>query len=413
MRLYTSIILVLLVCLIICLIISTGIVSAQTNIINVVIVDSATGNPIEKVEAKNLSTNQVYYSNQDGKVKIESADHSWITLYHMSYTPLKIKGLNLNNNDTVKLTMFGYTLTAIEFQQPKPREFLKKRNYYITDYEFIDDKIILLAYENNSYAKPLLLLADYTGDTISVSSISKPFGLTRDYCDNTVLLTKGAAFKVKVNSGNISLYDPEELSQYYTLNDLIEAQNDSMFYIRKCSLNNQQIDFYCYNSMTENWLNFKTIFDKENYSRNMMGLYFDGKEEDIRFQQLIMMKPLYAPLVLYHDTIRIFNFNESRIETFDAETNFICSTGLDFKKSKNFKNQIITDKITGKNYLLFVENGISILNEIEVETGKLVKHVKIPDFVYIEKIQVHNNVLYFLYKEKNHKEYKRLFTMAI
>jgi len=109
----------------------------------------------------------------------------------------------------------------------------------------------------------------------------------------------------------------------------------------------------------------------------------------------------------------LFNFTASEIEKFTASAIPIDTCKLDFRPDRSFKDELLIDEKEAKAYFLFRKNGFSELKQIDLKSGKIVQTIPIPSFVFVEKIKVHDNVVYFLYKEKINEEYKKLYKLRI
>jgi len=88
---------------------------------------------------------------------------------------------------------------------------------------------------------------------------------------------------------------------------------------------------------------------------------------------------------------------------------------IDYYKENYWIQSIILDKKTLEVYTLFFDNGIYTIKEIDLKSGAIKRSVKIPELLFIEKIKVNNNYIYFLYRDryKETGENKMLYRMKI
>jgi len=131
-----------------------------------------------------------------------------------------------------------------------------------------------------------------------------------------------------------------------------------------------------------------------------------------------MFRPVYAPIAVVNDTLYCFNFSEDRLEVYNKNVVRQRMQKLAFHKGRKWEPQIFIDDVLNKVYTLSLRNGISCLNEIDLNTGELVSGYEIPDLPLVEKIGVNNGWVYFLYAERRnvfHKyyRYKHLFKMRL
>jgi hypothetical protein len=259
----------------------------------------------------------------------------------------------------------------------------------------------------------VLLLINLNGDTLSRLEISKPVKLCKDYTGKVFLCTKTTAWAVNFDSTQLYISDPVNIGDFEAVNKVIIGQSGSHYYLKGSYNNNQEIDYFNYEEINDTLRCFKTIIDDDNIKRNRKGYYFDGKEEDIRFQQLIMLRPVYAHLLCLKDTLTLFNFTDSKLEKFTPASDPIEEKNICFHKDNGFSKDLLVDATDSKVYFLFRKNGFSTLKVVDINTGKIVQSVTIPSFVFIEKIKVYDSVVYFLYKEKYNQEYKKLYKFKI
>jgi hypothetical protein len=58
---------------------------------------------------------------------------------------------------------------------------------------------------------------------------------------------------------------------------------------------------------------------------------------------------------------------------------------------------LIQDKITGVVYAIYEKTGSTYLGLLDLKTGTIKEKVKL-GFRYVDKIRVHNNVVYYVYR---------------
>jgi len=388
--------------------------SAQKNFtISGSIFDSLTLEPVANVEVVISGFTDKAYSDEDGFFTlIVPAKSCEVELHCISYNPKKYV---LNSAAPVKLyiNQRSYNLSSVEISANRPKDLMPGISYQIMDYEFFGENIILLAYEKQSFLAPKLLLINNNGDTLSAVDVQKPLKLCRDFDDKVYFMSKTTSFEINADNDRITLCNPVNNEDFEKINNSIVGHDGNNYYLRQYLNNDQVLNYYNYDERNDQLGCFRTITDMETIQRNRWGAYFDGKEEDIRFQQLIMNRALYAPLVKLQDTILLFNFLQSKLEKYSLTSDTISEVTIDFHRSKSFSDDLFIDQLQSKVYTLFMKNGISQIKEISTVNGVVVQTIDIPDFVFIEKIKINNGTLYFLYKSKDLFEYKKLYTMKI
>lgn len=375
--------------------------------------DSLTGQPLANVEVVISGFSDKTYTNEDGFFTLAvPAKSCEVELHCISYNSKKIV---LNNAVPAKLNISqrSYSLSSVEITANRPKDLMPGISYQIMDYEFFGENIILLAYEKKSYLAPRLLLINKNGDTLSALDVQKPLKLCKDFDGKVYYMSKTTSFEINTDGNRINLCNPLNNEDFDNINNSIVGHDGSNYYLRQYLYNDQVLNYYNYDEVNDKLNCFRTITDMETIQRNRWGAYFDGKEEDIRFQQLIMNRAVYAPLIELRDTILVFNFLQSKLEKYSLTADTISEVNIDFHTSKSFSEVLLIDPLQSKVYTLFRKNGISQIKEINKCNGSIAQTIDIPDFVFIEKIKINDGIIYFLYKSKDLSEYKKLYSMKI
>ena len=142
-----------------------------------------------------------------------------------------------------------------------------------------------------------------------------------------------------------------------------------------------------------------------------------------------IVKNVSAPIINMKEEILIFDFFQNHIETFDSlgqskslipiSFHNITRTYFWFFKAKElnqseFKQIILLDRKMGKIYALFHPIGKrAVLKQINLDSGQIIKEIEIPDLPNIDKIKVHNDIIYFTYQVKVFPFYNNLYRMKI
>ncbi|PLX12136.1 MAG: hypothetical protein C0594_02805, partial [Marinilabiliales bacterium] len=121
--------------------------------------------------------------------------------------------------------------------------------------------------------------------------------------------------------------------------------------------------------------------------------YNKNKEE-----KTIHYNPIYAPLMIYEDQVLIFNHIQDKIEIYNSNGILIKNIPITYHKKEEWQNILYQDTKTQKVYTHFKYEWYSEITEIDLETGKLKAPFKIT-FRNIQKIQINNEYIYFLYSD--------------
>ena len=139
------------------------------------ITDSITKSPVGQVEiltgdhlAKAVTDENGFFSVLASNLPCE------LQLRHIAYSINTI--IVRDNSHPLFLAVTGksFDLSPIEISINMPVEVMPDKHYHIMDYEFYAGMMVVLAYENQSFLKPVLLLINFDGDTLSRVEVSKP-----------------------------------------------------------------------------------------------------------------------------------------------------------------------------------------------------------------------------------------------
>ncbi len=376
--------------------------------------DSLTKKPVPDAEIVIAGQSGNTYSDAGGSFSIASSSFPCLLEIHiLGSITKKVAVENASKTLQIEINCKALELSGVDISVDKPVELMPGKKYFITDYEFAGKNMILLAFDYLNLMAPVLLLTNENGDTLSRLNVWKPLRLCKDFNGKVFYMTKTTSFEIVTDNDQLKLNNPISNEEFEATNEVIIDHIGENYFLKKFQYNNQVLNFYNYDSVNDKLNCFRTICDRDNMLRNSWGTYFQGKEEDIRFQQEFILKPLYVPYARIADTIYLFNFTDSKLEKYSLASDTLSEQEISFQNDKSFKRSFYVDELQAKAYNLFLKDGISMLKEIDLRNGKILRTVQIPQFVYVENIKVHGGAVYFLYKEKALNEQKKLYRMKI
>ena len=130
------------------------------------------------------------------------------------------------------------------------------------------------------------------------------------------------------------------------------------------------------------------------------------------FLQKTFFKPLYSPMFIHQKKMYLFDHANDRLLEFWSKEEAPFEKPISHHKEKGFKQQIISDSQTGKVYALYEKNSRYSLREINLRTGEPSGNWSVPK-AFPSQFKVRNGVLYFMYKETNYEDVKRLYRMQL
>lgn len=309
-----------------------------------------------------------------------------------------------------------------------PVSISDEQDLYVTDYDFYDDHILLLGHPGKRSLETLLVLMDRMGTRILKKDIRKGQNLYRDPFNNIHLLTADSAYQTYYDGADIQLLYPNDKKNFMAaFPEFLELYHNKVI-LRQYDFDDQALMYYFYNPLDSAVQRFwaeatAEVLNRVDGLRGSIRITPDGKgssrfdlfNSDERFIKMAFYSPIFCPLEIIRDTIYIFNFTTGLIETYGPRGFQVDTpTSITFHLADGWQRRLYNDRVTGKIYTEFKQNGISRLREINTKTGKLTPHeIRIPEFAFISKLMVDDGFLYFLYEEKHFPNFMRLYRMAI
>jgi hypothetical protein len=323
------------------------------------------------------------------------------------------------------------TITAGELQTVHPN---KKAT--IIDYEFLEDKILMVVFDPNRKHNVLQLFSDDLRQLTEVDDpfdpptaletdcmgakqcISKRFAAQIDYRYESLILRKDSIETYhRVMSPCLASLD----STYFFADDP-NAHTRRFFYIdqteRKYHLLYATIDSNARRTIQDEEAMMKISsplasvgIESSEGSRHQMRQDFQSGLNQ-RYLYTVQAPPSYVPIKVIANKIRIFDHIQSRIVTFDANGELLDKVAIDYPKMKFWKREIFTDDAHQKAFTLSEKDGYTTVHEIDLTNGKLADHWELPK-QFVRKVMVRNGFIYFLYRDNIYDPINRLYRLRL
>jgi len=345
-------------------------------------------------------------------------------LYESKTGSKKIGPLQIGDTVVVRID-----LTSIKRQDVKevvvkapgvPDTVYSSKRLSVADFEVQrDGDLVLLVYPKNLKKGSELLL--YNGVDV-VNSFSVPGTaeeIIRDYRGNAHVVCADNIYGIHLNQQKIGIATIEK-SYYLKYIAPIVDTNHTKMYFSNFNKDYPAFSYFTYDQLDSTYSQIINIKDAL-----MMELYrSEYKWVDVRtklwaknlelqtgidaeiyvganyFTQSLYYKELYAPLFHRNDSLFVFDYYADQLFTFDAKGTKLDSISIYHHynpKSSGWKKHLIQDQVTGQIYAVFEKAGFTYLGRIDTQTGEIAEKVRL-EFRYIDKISIHNNFIYYVYR---------------
>lgn len=360
-------------------------------------------------------------------------------LSHPLYDP--VEGVKKISNFSSEDTLF-IDLEMIQIQKRVLKEVVVKApgvpdtifmssRLSVSDFEIQKDgSLVLLAYPKQLKKGSELLLYDGQEVTSSFHVQGVAEELVRDYRGNAHVVCADNVYGIHVSPNKIGI---STLEKDYFLKYLapILDTNHTKLYFSNFSKDYPAFNYFAFDQLDSAYSRIIHIEDEL-----MMELYrSEYKWVDVRtklwaknkeletgvdaeiwvganyFTQSLYYKELYAPLFQKNDTIYVFDYYKDKLYSFDVHGNLLDSIAIYHHyqpKSTGWKKQLIQDRVTGQVYALFERAGYSYLGLIDLKTG-LITEKFLLEFRYVDKILIHDNFVYYVYRPFESTQKKFLY----
>ncbi len=333
-----------------------------------------------------------------------------IEISHLSYKKQRLYIKSIDQNwENYFLESCADTLSVFTLSANPIEDLIKEKPLFVYDYIHFEDKLLLLAFRNKQLTERELVLLNNSGEIIHSRSIDKAKELYSDCMGNSYLLTKNTAYQIMLEDQMLYLAYPMSRELFVENQILLEEEFSKHLFLKQFYYRSQGLQYFAYDYTNDSLKIFSNIEKEEMIASMQWGGYFDNSPADKHFEQLIVYKAVYAPLYAIKDSLFLFNYEENKIHIYNDSLHIVKNIEIDFHHDKNWKAEMYYDAIQQKMYTKIQERGKTSIAEIDLSNGNIIRTHQIPDFVFIEKISVRDDYIYFLYKENTAMAYKKLY----
>jgi hypothetical protein len=402
------------------------------------------GKVIELVGIK-LNQFNVCFTDKYGEfqLKISKTNFYSFSTHHISYesyvTQLK-PGLKDTLFLLIKLKDRTNLIPEVEVTAfNKPETLVGKPFYSIYDFDFYEDKFVLLT-AKHSLKTSEIRLTDYSGKEFMSLPVPSYAGEAQkffhDYLGYTNLLCKDTILRIEISDNFFLITGITKKEYERALKPVNDTANGNLYYNNQ-DPNYPAFDYYYFSKsdpknhkLLLNVTN-KPLMDQYNFEyyylpprqqlearriaaafkvdKHMVAALMSG------FTHSQFYEPLYAPLFVLKDTLCLFDHHNDRIFHFNNENILIDSVTISYHHPKNWrtwKKQLFVDNTENKVYALF-KNGANVsLKLIDHQSGKI-KGVHKFSNITADKIKIKDGYAYYIYRPFESTQEKFLYREVI
>jgi len=414
-------------------------------ILIITVSDSRTAEGINNVKSTFTfsfsETPKIKFTNGSGKTSLfvfpnTIVNYDFSHPLYSSFSKSKKIG-NVKNGDTILVDVelnpiTSRTLREVVVRPPgTPDTVFNSEELSVADFEVLHDgRLVLLVYPKQLKKGSELLL--YDGYQV-ISSFDIPDvaeEIFRDFRGNAQVICKENVFGLELENDKVNIVQlPKDYFMSY-IAPIIDTSTTKMFF-SNFNKDYPAFDYFAYDQLDSAYKKIVKIEDEL-----MMELYRSeykwvdvrtklwAKQKEIEtgidaeiwvganyFTQSIYYKELYAPMFVKNDSIFVFNYYKDQLMIFDKNGEALDSLAIYHHynpKLTGWQKKIIQDRYTGNIYAIFDKDGYSSVGLIDLSNGEISEKVKL-SFRYVEKIRIHNNYIYYVYRPFESAQRKFLY----
>jgi len=405
------------------------------------------------VRLKNSKTGAI--TNNDGVFCLNAPQKAELIISFMGYETATKKIIFLpQQKDTLILIVLNekkIDLKEVEISASNIEVITKDKRIWITDYEFWNDHIFTLNLNENNRKLSLITDSDsLIWETELKRGISKSKRMYKDFMSNIYLLSDDSAFQVTNKDESIcffpgvaladfnklilpsmgkcgdeiiyKVYGPHNKSVYYYLissgkKELLYSQRDAeseIFCQDAFSDIKENLNSAKYAGEVDSYpiiIDNETRNDRSDWKLNIKSRTTTSRHNKEIYEK-IMAQPIETHLFKIDDKIYIFDHFASKLFVYDCNGKLLHDINTFYPKRRDIvSKQLILANNKKDVYALFLNDGLYSLQQIDLISGKLKgSEIKINQ-LFVEKINIYNNQIYFIYKPNKEDARKRLYRM--
>ena len=388
------------------------------------------GEPLQNVSVRSEEGYLLGISDWRGELNIKSVKlGDVLTFKHVSYHEMEYvinKDDVKNKTLTVKMFMKFHELPEVTIVENVPHVAYNNKVVSVADYEINNQGIYLLAHRMRNYS---LLHLSFDYDTLAEIRLPRKFDhFYKDVYDQIHVLSQDSAYWVGTMKrggeyAGMVLTMGINIDQFYYIHAHVSAATDQVIITHLYTNRGQELFYY---DIGENEGKIDTtILEHIRWEEGCMLMENVRKFGPMGWKgeaQSLFEKPIYDPVFNMNNEIFVFNFEDNIINHYDNRAEKLNTFPLTFHKQNSWNNKVrlvegwnkkvLMDENNSSFYAVFLNQGITTLKKIDVETGTVSNSAMFGGFPFIENLRIYDGKAYFLYAN-DYTNNKRLYEVAL
>jgi len=359
-----------------------------------------------------------------------------LRITHVSYGAM-IHELTTMPKDllVIRISQAVTGLKEVQISGNRLRVLTQKEPFSIQEFAIDQDVIWFLGFINNQANQKRLFMANLYGDTLASIPVKGAERLFQDVFRNVHIVFRDSVCQLYHSEENRpELIYPEERSNFFSLmGDINLSLGQKLIYSKEATGSHLRAVYYIQQNDPVRYLLTLMVDSleagRQNTVRkidlamarfnvpelaNMWTEILRYSKRGTRFESVIF-KAIPFGLFKSNNELFIVNYLKDSLLNYSDEGKFLRALPISFHKANNaggilYKDlTYLTDPLTQKVYVLEKKISSWTLNPLDPSTGQTEAEIRLPDLPGMDGISVHDHAVYFIYQEKNHPYYNRLY----
>ena len=400
------------------------------------------GNLKDIETGKNISSATIVFddgkgviSDQQGNFKIEDAVFPMkLEISHLGYHPKSIIIKSIYESGIViPLEPLSININQVEIVGERIQRLFPKTYFYLIDYAFVDDKILIIGYDQSRLNHGKLFLTNLSQDTLSSLTIEKPKKLYHDGFGNIHLFAGDSVYQLFIEGDEVLFLYPTKAIDFPEDLLKLQFQISNHFFFKELGGEGGQANiYYAIDTVNKNKIPLRTVFQTDLFKSEqeargyrqwapiwilkmdtLLSVVLGARRsmEKYVYDINVIHKPINSRIFKVGNRAVIVDLANKKTIQFDQNLEEVSSVKNKFPQHHKVQKLIIQDQITGKLYWVnYVGTKVSLL-ELDINTGKVKTTLETPNLPFIENIQIRDGVIWFLYQPRLGETVRSLYRM--